>query len=168
MKDGPFTAKNISRAVKWSPSPDSQAHLVYNAECLLRAPELTLNESRDYVNRITSTKWWRIRTPRKIWEIEVLARYKSSRDAVAVYNASAIALPKWARDPITILHELTHMLHTSKRTKQAWHGPEYAWLECRVIQRFEPELYEELKRAFNSYEVETKRPSFSVVRYWLL
>ena len=37
-----------------------------------------------------------------------------------------IALPKWARQPATILHELAHGLTDAISDNHAWHGPEYA------------------------------------------
>jgi len=37
-----------------------------------------------------------------------------------------INLPKWARQPATILHELAHSLTDRISGVHAWHGPEYA------------------------------------------
>lgn len=164
---GPYTPQSVAPFVKHSPSPDSQAHRVYNAEHSIRGKPITLAGAREYVEAITITRWWRNRATQRVWNLKV-AHEKRDNPATADYWNSTIWLPEWAREPVTILHEVTHILHACKRTNQAWHGPEFAWLECHMMKRFEPTLYEKLKKAFNSYEVETKRPSFSVTRYWLL
>ncbi len=87
-----------------------------------------LREAQQYANRVTSSKvWLQLGGPRF-----VLVKDGRSRRRAAMVGATAIAVPRWARQEAMILHELTHILMFRLDKKAAYHGPQYV-LMFRVL-----------------------------------
>lgn len=159
------TFKSVASSVKYSPVLDFQAHLVYNAEdSIYYSKPKTLAWATKYVDSITGTLWWKNRTPKKAWDIAVVAKGGKNDMAYADYHNSRILLPDWALEPVTIIHELTHIILSNRRTRNAWHGPEFAWIECQVLKHYDPRMHRKLVTAFGTYGVITKPPKFKMVR----
>ena len=174
MKTGTHTWENTADYVKGSPRPDVQAHLVYNAEQRIVNDngKWTEAEAQGVVDDITSTRWWRNRTPRHIHNLTVIGHPQDIYDrkgmdvASASYWEKRLYLPKWAREPITIVHEMSHLIHHSKSNKQAWHGPEYAYIMKEMSERFHsPYLHRRLMIGFEEYEVQVKK--IRVLKRWI-
>ena len=167
MREGPYTAAYVYDLVQHSPSYDYQAHLVYNAESeVMYGEKMTITQVREYIDEVTSTRWWHNRTPKKVWTVKLdpVGMYGDGY-CYADYENSTIALPRWGRNKLTILHELSHMFIEGKRSKTPWHGPQFAWFFSHISKRFDPELHAKLMKSFQDYEVELKKPR-TVLRLW--
>lgn len=138
---------------------DSQRSKVYDAERVLQQGDQgwTFRETQEYVNRITRTRWWKNRggppfvlvkdgrgtTWAKAWDPYTTAK---GEDRPATIN-----LPRWARDPIVVLHELAHLLTLAT---EAAHGPTYCTNYLALTKRFlGEETHRILRDSFKNHNV---------------
>lgn len=108
---------------------DSQRQAVYNWERGLMAkfpsPELTLAECTELVNRV-----WRDYRPDSVPPKVLDGRGRSK----ACGSRWQIKLPRWARRPIVVLHEVAHALLDGKELM--FHGREFAMLVLELWNRY--------------------------------
>lgn len=119
---------------------DSQRARLYRAErgrlgepSVHAPPTMTMTEIRRWVGRLTRSSWWRRRFPG--------CRYIAVRDGRGRRSAAGqncghfgvIKLPRWARNPLVVLHEVAHAVQP-RRT--AAHGPEFARIYLDLVRRW--------------------------------
>jgi putative metallohydrolase (TIGR04338 family) len=144
---------------------DTQRQKVYNAEYdamveidlkgLVKRIE-KVEEIQKFVNAICSKQWFLKRFgPHKI-EVENGAGKRS-----ACGGHGSISMPRWSRQQLFILHEVTHCLQHYKNL--SWHGRYFAKAYLELV-RFVlgKEVYTILKRQFRSHKVKfMPRPASS-------
>ena len=86
--------------------------------------ELTLAECVDYVYRV----WYDYHPYSGVPRV---SDGRGRRSACG--NRRYISLPRWARDPGTVLHEIAHSL----QTEMPWHGPQFARLFLELLAHYE-------------------------------
>lgn len=142
---------------------DSQRQRVYNAERALdiwhRASELfrgdgSLDKTQRYVNKVTRSRFWR-----KLLAENGVRRFKydvtvydgrGSRSARSL-GRSSIAVPRWARSPMVILHELAHC---AAPPGVASHGREFCSTYLKLVRRFiGKQEADALRQAFRGFHV---------------
>jgi putative metallohydrolase (TIGR04338 family) len=116
------------------------------------------------VDRITKTRWWRNREGPPFVHVRdgrgtrFALAYDGSMVLRGEFYPASINLPRWARDPIVVLHELTHLLSPAN---EAAHGPTYCRNYLAVVKRFlGEEKHRQLKDSFKENGVKwyPKRP----------
>lgn len=144
-----------------SPVRDTQRKKLYTAERFLQYPKEggraavrieTVPEIQAWVDRMIASAWWQKRYPH-VQRITVKDG-RGRRIACAGYRS--ITLPKWSRSKAVILHEIAHVV-TSSRV--AWHGWEFADNLLKLVGHWvggeEAEL---LKQSFKKHRVRWKAP----------
>jgi putative metallohydrolase (TIGR04338 family) len=138
---------------------DSQKTRVYNAERALQCGDQgwTYRETQKYVNDITKTRWWQNRggppfvlvkdgrgtTWAKAWDPYTTDKGED--------RPATISLPRWARDPVVVLHELSHILTPDT---EAAHGPAYCANYLTLVKRFiGEEAHRTLRDSFKEHKV---------------
>lgn len=125
---------------------DSQRGKVYAWERHFHATgrdyEMTLKECQALVNKVA--KFYSVRAP-KVTD-------GRGRRSAYWYNSWEIALPRWSRQPVIILHELAHMITGNliiwgKRV--ASHGPEFVGVEMYLLNKYLKISVSELCRQAN-------------------
>lgn len=61
-------------------------------------------------------------------------------------DAFGINLPRWSRTPVTIAHEVAHVLHDRHGGRGAAHGPEFVRIWTTLLGEFTPLSRRELQR----------------------
>jgi|SRR5215212_4538479 len=141
---------------------DSQRSRVYKAERAawenFDTPEFrTVAQCQEYVNDVTYTRFWDERFTDG-WYLDPEVRIEVSdgrgrRSAAAFCDEDRIALPKWARNRLVILHELAHILVNGNRSL-ASHGPEFVSMYLSLVREFEGEdEAQKLHEAFETHRV---------------
>lgn len=130
----------VVRVRKGSPVRDTQAGKLYRAEKSVPLPHdgpvPTVADIERFVNKVVGSAWWKARW--KAWPVSV--DHGGGRRSAYAYTASSkIAMPKWSRTKLIVLHELAHIAHArTSRVKlhEAWHGREYAAIYLSLVRRF--------------------------------
>lgn len=141
---------------------DSQRSRVYKAQGHVGHGNRleTTAEIQSWVDKITSSRWWRSRYP-WIKRVKILPG-RGCRKALAINGVyleerkqgfdAVIKLPKWARTPLTILHELTHI--AIEPARDGAHGREFCRNYLTMVERWMgQETCQELRKAFRSNRV---------------
>lgn len=73
-------------------------------------------------------------------------------------NIAGMILPRWARNKMTILHELAHGICWSMYgvRKVAGHGPEWAQIFLDLVSKFDQEHYVKLKEEYSKLKITVK------------
>lgn len=157
---------------------DNQRSRVYKAErCLRVAPDrMTLEACQAYVDGITAGRWWR-----RHWPTSPGVTVKDGRGSRrARVDAShrgfclqvEMEVPRWARDPAVLLHELAHVAHdTAQRNRhlgmsrnpsyvaEAPHGWQFCQTFLRLVRHYlGVEQEARLRASFKEHRVRYKRP----------
>ena len=114
---------------------DSQRSRVYKAEKEIPHGRVfnSVKEIQDFCDRMTSSKWWQATYP-NILKINVGdGRRRSSASGVRSGNTIKIAMPKFSRNELIVIHEVVHGL---KKAGEAWHGKEYCGEYLKVVRHF--------------------------------
>lgn len=139
---------------------DSKRQAVYNAETEVRQGLRMgrLDDVRAYVERVVRSRWFRNR----YGDVGDLKYGNGRRRAIAHGTLlggrnGRITLPLWARNELTVLHELAHLI-TPSRVSQglgkptrllAHHGPEWIQNHLALVRRWMGnDVYKTLKAAF--------------------
>lgn len=157
---------------------DNQRKRLYDAEDKIRTekPWASMAECQEFVDRLESSRWflarWRPLRPQ-------LRDGRGYRIATAFSVLNVIQLPKWAREPIVILHEYAHLL--TDRSAVGWshgldghlgsecfaaHGPEFAGVFVVLVEHvMGPETAMALRDSFRRHRVRTSRVAVPSARY---
>jgi len=128
---------------------DTQKRKVYHAEVLhsLRQEPLfhDIHLTRDYANRVYRSPWFRSEAARlgdaqmhlDFPMVSVLDGRGCSKGMAWRYRGT-IRLPRWCRNRLYVLHELTHLLvhRQSQFVKEPPHGRLFAAVYLRVLRRW--------------------------------
>jgi putative metallohydrolase (TIGR04338 family) len=92
---------------------DYQRKKVYDSEEIFERIQKhkkwkTMKGCQDYVDNLINSRWFRNRWGKR--NIVLEAGSRKSKNALAYINEQKIVLPKWAREEVTILHEVAHCL----------------------------------------------------------
>jgi putative metallohydrolase (TIGR04338 family) len=143
--------------LRYAPYPrDSQRLRLYRAQDTVPSGQALpeLEACQLYVDRVTSSEWWRLRYPHVT---RVKVHWRLGRTAVASPMTNTISLPRSLRTERTNLHELAHLV-----TPQgvASHGPEYARTYLDIVAQFMgSDFAQELFQAFHTHRVRVAEPS---------
>lgn len=144
------------RRSRGKPPRDSQRSRLYAAERTLRAGRKfpSVEACQEYVDSVLASSSWMRRFPR-VRAIRVTDG-RGRRHAGAFVNSAKIALPKWSRSRLIILHELAH--HAAPRSAPA-HGPEFARIYLDLVLEFlGPVTAQKLADAFVVHRVRVSPP----------
>jgi putative metallohydrolase (TIGR04338 family) len=137
---------------------DSQRLRIYRAHWALYEQSTarpSVAECQVFVDRVTTSDWWRNTYPRLTKVVVADGRRRSTAAAFTIERK--IAVPKSGRYDLTLLHELAHLI--TKRTC-ADHGPEYARHLLDLVDRFiSPAFGRRLREQFRANKVRVKRYS---------
>jgi len=157
-----------------SPRPrDSQRSKVYKAET---AHSLWFDEAlfdsvgdvQRWVDSICKSRWFKNRFPRYALDPKSLMKYGRSADGIKVLDGRGrrracglrrgfIKLPIWTRTDLHILHEIAHVVTT---TKVASHGREFCANYLALVRQFMgKEEANELRECFKRHKVKYTRPA---------
>jgi putative metallohydrolase (TIGR04338 family) len=112
---------------------DSQRSKIYASEKGLRRGQRfqDMRDCQRYVDLVVFSPWWQERFGSRA---RVEARDgRGRRHAGAFDHKRAIALPKWSRSELIILHELAHI---ATPLQFAAHGPEFARNYLELVRYF--------------------------------
>ncbi len=136
---------------------DSQKSKVYKAErsvqTLLSDTEYkftSLQQCIDFVCKIECSKWYK--SVGLCGHNISISDGRGSSRARAYCSSNRICLPRWARNKMTILHEICHMHYTSNFV--ASHGREFCKLFINAVKRWiGKEEADLLRYAYKTYGV---------------
>ena len=138
---------------------DSQRQKLYNAQNesikKIEQPKFdTIDEVRAYVEKIMNSPWWKKRYP-DIYRLEIEnGAGKTAAKGGPIRNGLWMTLPRWARKPCTILHEMAHGIVPRD---VAAHGREYAGVLVELVTRFMgKEAGKQLRASFAKHKVKYK------------
>lgn len=141
----------------YAPYPrDSQRLRLYRAQDTVPSGQALpeIEACQLYVDRVTSSEWWRLRYPHVT---RVKVHWRRGRTAVASPLTNTISLPRSLRTERTNLHELAHLVTPPD---VASHGPEYARTYLDIVAQFMgPDFAQELFQAFRAHRVRVAQPS---------
>jgi len=138
---------------------DSQRSKVYGAEdALVRAYKderlETTDEIYNWVAKLSSRKWFKKRFP--MFNIERFV-VKSGRGRRTAYGGHThIAMPKWSRNKMIILHELAHCLNVTGHDSRyhVAHGRRYCRIYLSLVKHaMGTDRARELRQRFKQYKV---------------
>ena len=117
--------------------------------------EMTLSECATLANKVSKHF--------KMWDV----RIKDGRGTRSAYSyGGAIGLPKWARQPVVVLHEMAHEVHRKVgRYRQAVHGREFVGIHMYLLVKFGGFSINELVKSANDSRVDFV--SMATVREWV-
>ncbi len=136
-------------------------------------PVPSVSEVQSYVNKLTRGRWFKNRWPRysydknkTVWSggsvikrphgILVLDG-RRRRSATGSINGS-ISMPRWSRFTLVILHEITHVVTGTSRTKGA-HGRTFCANYLALIRHeLGVDAANEMKQLFKEHRVKYTRP----------
>lgn len=143
---------------------DFQRSRVYNSEFhhshykTLSIDKMSIAECRDYIERIMRSRWWKSRMP-NVWHLN-LKDGRGTRRARGGRHGDGIKinLPRWARHPIVILHEIAHTITPKSRYIAASHGRQFCSNYLALIKRWVGhEAWREMKDHFKKGRVKYRR-----------
>ena len=141
---------------------DNQRAKLYRAEReSLREHGCTfkdLKEVNKYIDRILRSSYWKKLHGSSHMEV----RDGRGRRSACAFDRQTIALPKWARSDVIILHELAHTVVNFNYKKVADHGREFAKEYLGLVKRFMGrEYYLILKESYKKNHVHYTRVTAS-------
>jgi putative metallohydrolase (TIGR04338 family) len=109
-----------------------------------------------FVEKVERDKWFRRKYGARTFTV---ADGRGTRRATA-WGSRHLSLPRWARTPGVILHEVAHCVtHTEHDSDVAAHGWEFASVMLDLVRHFlGVENYRKLRRCFAEGHVRYKRP----------
>lgn len=138
---------------------DSQKSKVYTAERVLQKGDQgwSYQETQDYVDSVTRTRWWLNRQGPPFVYVKD-GRGTSWAMAYDPYTTpkgedrpATLNLPRWARDPIVVMHEMAHLLTSAS---EAAHGRGFCRNYLALVKRFlGQEEYVALRESFRLHRV---------------
>lgn len=137
---------------------DTQKRKVYKAETEAFGPHeerMTFSEAESYVNNLCQNQWTEQTFGVIRPKVNPGKRYRTARGSPTI-----VILPRWARNPHTIIHEVCHGL-TRKLfgAESSWHGREYCWVYVKMVERFLGKANaNDLKKAFKKVGVKYSLP----------
>ncbi len=143
---------------------DSQRSRVYNSEhhhSLYQnnySEKMTIDEVREFIEKIMRSRWWKVRMPDDTYLN--LKDGRRTRWARGGKHGSEIRinLPRWARHPIVILHEMAHTITPMDRCVAASHGRQFCSNYLALIKRWMGrEAWLEMKGLFKNKRVKYTR-----------
>jgi len=133
---------------------DTQRSKVYKAEWRIpnRGKKFeTMDEVNAYVEHICRSSFWKKMKGARAIDI----KDGRGRRSACAFDTITIALPKWARQEIVILHELTHTLvNFDYHNPVPCHGREFTSTMLKLVKRYMgKKAHEELKASFKQLNV---------------
>ncbi len=143
-------------------------------------PIPSVKEVQDYVDKVTRSRWFKARWPRYAYSKgKMVMTYggkfikqphgivvldgRRRRSAYGSSNGS-IAMPRWSRSELVILHEIAHVVTGSSRKIRA-HGRYYCSNFLALIRHeLGTEAADEMKQLFKEHRVRYVRPKALKVR----
>lgn len=141
-----------------------------------------VQEVQDYVDKVTRSRWFKARWPKYRYDKDRMvmstargARFERRPHGIVVldgrrrrsaYGSSngSIAMPRWSRSELLILHEMAHVVTGSSRKVRA-HGKYYCSNFLALIRHeLGAEAANEMKQLFKEHRVKYTRPKARKVR----
>ena len=137
---------------------DTQRQKVYRAEREAlwgtRTSFKDLKEVNAYICHVINSHYWKKRQGSPYIDV----RDGRGRSSACAFDKQTIALPKWARKDVIILHELAHTLVNFSYHRVAPHGREFAKEYLGLIKRFiGKESYSLLKESYKKNHVHYRK-----------
>jgi putative metallohydrolase (TIGR04338 family) len=97
-----------------------------------KEPWDSLVAAQAYVDELLTSPWWQRQFPsvRSVVLFDHEGKYALAHKGV---HGGAIQLPRWARTPLTLLHELAHL---ASPPTTIGHGPVYAGIYLLLVQHY--------------------------------
>jgi putative metallohydrolase (TIGR04338 family) len=109
-----------------------------------------LKDVNKYIDYILRSSYWKKLNGSPYIDV----RDGRGRRSACAFNKHTIALPRWARTDVFVLHELTHTVVNFNYTKVADHGREFAKEFLGLVKRFMgKECYLILKESYKKNHV---------------
>lgn len=84
------------------------------------------------------------------YKLEIFPKVRTGKGGFAWGRANCISLPSWAKNKMTVVHEMAHVVFFQKMKdyhKYAGHGPEYIRLLLNMYAKYLGKDLEELERS---------------------
>lgn len=140
---------------------DAQKARCYAAENAafdgLKAPPLSWDQTRAFVDRVFRSKWMEQRYPHaaRRWRLNCIRLGKGREGTRALAGPGGITLPGWSRQPAIILHEIGHVL----APVASRHDHEWAAIYLKLVSRFMgKENHDRLRSSFREHRVRYTPP----------
>lgn len=116
---------------------DTQRSRVYAAENEFRRVigDKQFHEQLGYlmfVEKVERSKWFRQKYGARAFEV----KDGRGRTSAGAWGSRHITLPKWARTPVVILHEIAHCVTHTEHDSVAGHGWEYVAIFLDLVRHF--------------------------------
>jgi hypothetical protein len=107
-----------------------------------------LGECAAYAKAVMTSQFW-IDECGKTWDVKI----ENGRSRALAFGWGRIAIPKWARTKMIVLHELSHIALSRTTLRDcksiAPHGREFAAFYLKIVRRFlGVEVHDQLRAAF--------------------
>lgn len=124
---------------------------------IIEGDEMSLDEIKEWIDGLARKRWWKNRWPHAPRFIQ-LADGRGTRWARGDYVGWKLNIPKWARQPLVVLHEYAHLLTCSDESyaSEDWaaHGPEFAARFLYLIRKaISEDAYREMREIFKKDRV---------------
>lgn len=140
---------------------DTQRQRVYDAgEAMAEfdAGPMTWTEVEAFCAKINQSKWFRAR-----WRTSITPQLKRGGSAYG-YPGGRITLPLFARNPVTILHEVAHTVTSTGIV--APHGPEFCGVFLALVRHFMGvEAAKRLRANMRTYRVKVDTRAVPAARF---
>jgi putative metallohydrolase (TIGR04338 family) len=125
---------------------------------IVEGDEMSLDEIREWINGLARKRWFKNRWPSASRRFVRLKDGRGTTWARGDYRRWRLNLPKWARQPLVVLHEYAHLLTDFDEASagEDWqpHGPEFAARFLYLIRKaISEEAYREMRRIFKKDRV---------------
>ena len=155
----------FSARVRQRPPRDSQRARLYRAEHEVFGvpphsvwPHLTLPAAEHFVHAVLAESWFR-----EAFGAVADVRIKDGRGTRHAYSAYdskrhsvLFSFPRWARSAPVLLHEIGHAANLRRHGVVAAHGPEFAAVYLRLVQRhLGTDAHVSLRDAFAKHKVKS-------------
>jgi putative metallohydrolase (TIGR04338 family) len=112
-------------------SRDVQRKRLYDAENHVFEGRVwdSLLAAQQYVDELVASPWWQVHFPsvRCVLLFDRRGKYAQAQRGV---DGGAIQLPRWARTPLTLMHELAHL---ASPPATVGHGPAFAGIYLLLV-----------------------------------
>lgn len=149
-KEGAVRTRDNQRARLYR--AEGHQHMRFACHLMAEPPLKQLADLRAFVERLHSSPWWRQRFGGH-YRIDV--RDGRGRQAAGGWRrpngTGVVTLPRWARNRLTVLHELAHAVQPRG---SASHGPEFCRLYLDLVRRWMgPEFARRLRTGMRAERV---------------
>jgi putative metallohydrolase (TIGR04338 family) len=119
---------------------------------------MSYDETKNFVEKIMRSRWWKSRMPNvRHLKLKDGRGTRYARGGRYGFRGIVLNIPRWARHPLVILHEMAHTMTPPNHITPS-HGPTFCANNLDLIKRWiNKDAWLEMKALYKSHKVKFRR-----------